>query len=60
VESNLKIRKSVMLMHDVMLIAVLLLFPVSLRAATSSTAPDTEHSYEPSPLCDNVKSGFGN
>jgi hypothetical protein len=36
------------LIHNFMLIAILVLCPVSLRAATSSTAPDTEHSHEPS------------
>lgn len=35
------------LIHKFILISVLALCPVSLHAATSSTAPDTEHSHEP-------------
>jgi hypothetical protein len=37
----------VKIIHKFILISVLVLCPVSLRAATSSTVPDTEHSHEP-------------
>jgi hypothetical protein len=37
----------VKLIHSFILITVLVLCPVSLRAATSSTAPANEHSHEP-------------
>lgn len=36
------------LIHNLILISVLVLCPVSLRAAASSTAPDKERSHEPS------------